>query len=164
MSLAQKSSAWGQETPHSVSLSAHTPAGRCSSIACHCLTASTLQKNSVGEKLPILALEKWSPWTFRSETSALSCGLSILPNQSLNSDPWQTRSLALSGTFGSAPIMHLTGFYLSLSLQFCLVLPPRYSPLGCPDTCRSSSAYLCCKYPLCIHNGATTSPHHNGKT
>lgn len=59
------------------------------------------------------------------ETFALSCSLGILPNQCLNSSPWQMRPLAPCDTLCSAPIMHLTGFYSGLSLWASLVSLPR---------------------------------------
>lgn len=136
----------GEKTPYLVSLSVHIPKGKYLSNnlslpnSKHCVE----QHITVQWETSYLCLREivslHVPQSVESETFTLACGLRILPSQSLNSSPWQIRSLALSDTFGLALTMHLKGFYFSLSLQSSLILPSRCSLLGCSDTCGS---YFC---------------------
>lgn len=75
-----------------------------------------------------------------AETLALSCGLYILPNLSLNSNPWQIRPLAPSSILCSASIMISQGSLLVLAVEPLWFHFLRCSLLGCPDT------YLFCTF------------------
>ena len=77
-----------------------------------------------------------------TQLSSSSSDLCVLKNPLLDSNPQQIRSLALSYTLCSAPLMHLTGFCSNLSLWASLVSLPRCFLLGCPGTSRSYSAYI----------------------